>query len=124
MNTQLSILESETDGLKSVHFYLIYEGSVIAKADVAYPYEEDAYLREAFVHKKYRGMGLWRQLYEIRCEWIVANCPVKSIKLFVSKDNPMKEVYERYGFKTYKYKGKIAKTKDGHLWMRIEYNPL
>jgi len=121
MKTQLSILESELDGQKEINFYLIYENAVIAKGAIAFPYEAIAYLKEGFVKKKYRGMGLWKYLYDVRCEWLVNNCPIKSIKLFVNKDNPMKAVYERYGFKTYKSDGKIAKTKDGNLWMRIEY---
>ncbi len=118
MNVQLSILETELDGQKGINFYLIYERAVIATGRIAYPYEKSAYLREGFVKEKYRGRGLWKYLYEVRCQWIKNNCPIKSIKLFVSKDNPMKAVYERYGFETYKIDGKISKTEDGHLWMR------
>ena len=118
-NVILSILESKIDKNTYMHFYLIYEDNVIATGDIAYPYTDIAYLAAGFVKKEHRGKGLWKQLYQARYDWIIKNCPVKSVRLFVDEKNPMKKVYERYGYSTYKEKGKrkLSRTPDGNLWM-------
>lgn len=118
MKGSISILETEIDDIKKVWFYFLYGYSVIGIGSVVYPYTKDAYIQEGFVKEEFRKKGIWKKLYDARCEWIRKHCPVKDFILYVNKDNPMKAVYERYGFETYKSKGKIAKTKDGSLWMR------
>lgn len=120
LDMRISSLETNIDGQKKVHFYAILDNEVIGTGSISYPYESDAYLTSGFVNEKYRGMGVWKQLFDARCNWIEKNCPVEDLILFVEDKNPMKETYERYGFSTYCGKGEteLARTNEGHLWMR------
>ena len=119
MKIHLSILEIKIDKKENIRFYLIHKNAVVGTGSVAFPYTDDAYLVEGFVKKEYRGKGLWRRLHDARYDWIIKNCPVKSVRLFVDKNNPMKKVYERYGYSTYKEEGKrkLSRTPEGELWM-------
>lgn len=106
------------DGIKQINFYLIRMDEVIATGCVKWPYTGDAYLGDGFVMEKYRRKGYWKHLYEARCRWIEDFCPVDYFYLFVNPDNPMRKVYERYGFETYEIDDKQAVTPDDDIWMR------
>lgn len=120
LNIHISMMEVNIDGQKKIHFYAILNDEVIGSGSIAYPYEKDAYLMAGYVIEKYRGKGLWKKLFDIRCKWIKENSPAEDLMLFVDEKNPMKATYEKYGFSTYigKDTSVLAKTLDGQLWMR------
>lgn len=121
-NITISKMEIKIDNDVTIRYNIIHNNEVVAVGDIRYPYSKDANMTTGFVKEKFRNQGLWKLLFNLRCKWIKENTPAKYYYLFVHDKNPMKPVYERYGFEPWKTKKsnykRFSRTKEGQLWMR------
>ena len=109
------------DGSKTFNM-LLTDDKIIGGVACRDAFTKVAHIADLYIDPKHRGNGYARELFMSISKWMIEYCPINYLYLYVDENNPMKETYQNYGFRKYKYQGKYKVTPSGKYWMRKKVN--